>query len=302
MLASPMRKRLRRPFLLRKMLLLLLARKPLLSLPPMARTSATEDLVITQSGATEVPSISVSTDSDISGVLSASSGTITATITLSGSATGFQVSKSGDADDSFIRAFTSNVGDRTDNTLTIEYSRNTRFNERSADLIFRTTGGRGAATTQTLSLRQALSVSLDAVSHEAGRHTETFVSALAPLGATAFSAAIATNPDNFLSVVTPTGDLTSGSPVLTYSVLANTGAEREGEVEITYTDADDEVLTLISVFITQSAQILVATTNADGDAVDVSNLPAEMRGDYRNNYAGGNGYGLDGSNNGYECV
>ena len=237
--------------------------------------NVTEDLVITQSGATEPTSISVSTDTDISGVLSASSGTITATITLSGSATGFQVSKSGDADDSFISAFTSNVGDRTDNTLTIEYSRNTRFNERSADLIFRTTGGVGAATTQTLSLRQALSLVLDAVSHAAATHTETFASALAPLGATAFSASIVTNPGDFLTLVTSTADLTSGSPTFGYSVSANTGAEREGEIEITYTDADDDFLALHNIVITQSAQILLATTNADGDAVDVSNLSAE---------------------------
>ena len=237
--------------------------------------NVTEDLVITQSGATEPTAISVTTDTDISGVLSASSGTITATITLSGSATGFQVSKSGDADDSFISAFTSNVGDRTDNTLTIEYSRNTRFNERFADLIFRTTGGVGAATTQTLSLRQALSLALDAVSHAAATHTETFASALAPLGATKFSASIVTNPGDFLTLVTSTADLTSGSPTFDYSVSANTGAEREGEIEITYTDADDDFLALHNIVITQSAQILVATTNADGDAVDVSNLSAE---------------------------
>ena len=67
--------------------------------------SVTEELLITQSGANEPPTISVSTDSDISNLVSAYAGTITATITLGGSATGFQVSKSGDADDSFIGAF-----------------------------------------------------------------------------------------------------------------------------------------------------------------------------------------------------
>ena len=237
--------------------------------------SVTEELVITQSGANEPPTISVSTDPDISNLVSAYAGTITATITLGGSATGFQVSKSGDADDSFIGAFASDVGDRTDNTFTIDYSRNTRFKERFSDITFTTTGGVGAAVSQTFTLRQALSVSLDAVSHDAAQHTETFVSSLAPLGATAWRAAVSTNPGNFLTLITPTGDLTSGSSVLTYSVLENSGVEREGEIEITYTDADGGLVTLLNVIVTQSAEILVVTRNADGDAVDVSKLSAE---------------------------
>ena len=129
--------------------------------------TTTEDLVITQSGANEAPTISVSTDPDISNLVSAYAGTITATITLGGSATGFQVTKDGDADDSFIAAFSSDVGDRTDNTFAIDYSRNTRFKERFSDITFTTTGGVGAAVSQTFTLRQALSVSLDAVSHDA---------------------------------------------------------------------------------------------------------------------------------------
>ena len=237
--------------------------------------SVTEEILITQSGAAEAPSISVSTDSDISGLLSASSGTITATITLGGSATGFQVVKDGDADDSFIAAFSSDVGDRTDNTLTIDYSRNRAFHERFADLTFTTTGGVGSAATQTLRLRQALSVVLEAVSHDASQYTETFVSALAPLGATAYRTEVVSNSDNFLSVITPTGDLTSGSSALIYHVTENGGAEREGEIEITYTDADGGLVTIINVVVVQSAQILVATTNADGDAVDITALPAE---------------------------
>ena len=237
--------------------------------------NTTEDLVITQSGANEPPTISVSTDSDISALQSAYAGTITATITLGGSATGFQVSKAGDVDDSFIAAFSSDIGDRVDNTLTIEYSRNTTFNERFSDLTFTTTGGVGAAVSETFTLRQALSVSLDAVSHDAAQYNEPFVSSLSPLGATAFRAEVSTNPGNFLTLLTPTGDLTSVSPVLTYSVSENTGVEREAEIEITYTDTDGAFVTLLNVIITQSAEIVVATTNADGDAVDVEALPTD---------------------------
>ena len=51
--------------------------------------------------------------------------------------------------------------------------------------------------------------------------------------------------------------------------------EREGEIEITYTDADGGLVTLLNVIVTQSAEILVVTRNADGDAVDVSKLSAE---------------------------
>ena len=83
------------------------------------------------------------------------------------------------------------------------------------------------------------------------------------------------NSDNFLSVITPTGDLTSGSSAFIYHVTENGGAEREGEIEITYTDADGGLVTIINVVVVQSAQILVATTNADGDAVDITALPAE---------------------------
>ena len=127
---------------------------------------------------------------------------------------------------------------------------------------------------QTFTLQQALSVSLDAVSHNAAQYNEPFVSSLAPLGATTFRASVSTNPGNFLTLLTPTGDLTSVSPVLTYSVAKNTGVAREGEIEITYTDTDGAFVTLLNVIITQSAEIVVATTNADGDAVDVEALPA----------------------------
>ena len=50
---------------------------------------------------------------------------------------------------------------------------------------------------------------------------------------------------------------------------------REGEIEITYTDADGGLVTLLNVIVKQSAEILVSTRNADGDAVDVSKLSAE---------------------------
>ena len=51
------------------------------------------------------------------------------------------------------------------------------------------------------------------------QYDETFVSSLAPIGAVAFRASVSTNPGNFLTLLTSIADLTSGSSVLTYSVV-----------------------------------------------------------------------------------
>ena len=68
-------------------------------------------------------------------------GTITATITLEGDATGWTATKNGDPTDAFITDFTSS-GDRINNTLTITYNRNTGV-DRRATLTITTTGGTG---------------------------------------------------------------------------------------------------------------------------------------------------------------
>ena len=73
----------------------------------------------------------------------ASTGTITATITLGGGATGWEVAKDGDTGNAFITSFTDNRGSST--VLAIAYSANTTAVERSATINITPTGA-GSAT------------------------------------------------------------------------------------------------------------------------------------------------------------
>ena len=113
-------------------------------------------LVLTQVGATVVaPTVTAVTTTNRVGsaaavnfdpttekLAAASTGTISATITLGGGATGWEAAKDGDTGNAFITSFTDNSG--TSTVLEIAYSANADVLERSATINITPTGSGGA--------------------------------------------------------------------------------------------------------------------------------------------------------------
>ena len=158
--------------------------------------------------------------------LGAVAGTVTATIDIGGSATGWTATKTGD----FIM-LSAISGTSSDRILTITYAENTGAS-RTATVTVVTTGGTGSADMHTLTLTQ-----------QAPPPTVS-VTAIAPLGAAAGTVTTtidiggsatgwtATKTGDFIMLSTASG---TGDGMLTITYAENTGASRTATVTISTT-------------------------------------------------------------------
>ncbi len=202
---------------------------------------ATKTLTLTQV-AQGAPSLSITTvpPSPLT-PLGATEGTITASIDIGGSATGWTATKTGD----FIM-LSAMSGTSSDRILTITYAENTGV-ARMGTVMISTTGGTGSVARNTLTLTQ-----------QAPPPPTVSVTAIAPLGAAAgtVTATIDIGGSATGWTATKTGDFimlsamsgTSSDRILTITYAENTGASRTATVTVATTggtgSADMHTLTL----------------------------------------------------------
>ena len=239
-------------------------------------------LELTQLGA--APTISLSTAAVDYAMISSiplgggSSATITQTVTLGGGAEGWAVRKDGDDGDTFITNFTEE-GNRTSNTLTITYSRNTGV-ERTATLTISTEGGTGVAE-EVLELTQLAAPPTLTV----GRVTEDGGFTVPPTGMTYAVLSLAqrltvpitlagaaervsytTSGGTFLTSVTPL------SPPFGYVIVfgENTGVERDVTLTFEALDGDG------NSFSTAVTQQITITQLAAAPTLTFSTSPIDL--------------------------
>ena len=298
---------------------------------------ATADLVLTQLAAaptiaavtttnTVGSAAAVSFDPTTENLAAASTGTITATITLGGGATVWEASKSLDTGNAFITSFTAS-GDAS-TVLEIAYSVNTDAFKRDAtiNIIPRDAdGARGtafqlgltqlaaaptiAAVTTTNTVGSAAAVDFDPTTEKLAAASTGTLTATITLGggATAWTAAKdGDTGDAFITSFTPaSGDGTTNN-VLTIAYSANTtDSERSATINITPADADGTTGSVFALVLTQFAVptiAVVTTTNTVGSASAVDfDTTTEKFGSGIYGYAYGDDYfgrrcnGLDGS-------
>ena len=220
-------------------------------------TADTRDLVLTQLAGP--PTIDVSTDAPDIAMIPADpggvTGTITATLTLGGGATGWTATESVDMD-GLIDSFTES-GDRENPTLTITYNANTDAT-RTATLTITTTGGDGDATWDLVLTQLAGPPTLSVATVPADLDLSMIpasptgtITATITLGgsATDWMAAKSGDLTNAFSFLPGSGDETNNRLTITYN--ANTGVEREVTINLTPTDADGNAGTVVPLTITQ---------------------------------------------------
>ena len=129
--------------------------------PTDGTNTPTINLILQQAGSGSTPDFSITTNVDLSKVLSAASGDIVATIVLLGNSTSFSAAVVSD-DDNLLT-----LGTKTANTQPIAYSANTTGAPREATVRFTISNAGGGTATHEIVVRQeggdALSVSTDAV-------------------------------------------------------------------------------------------------------------------------------------------
>ena len=243
------------------------SRTGVVTLTPTGGVGTAVDAVLRITQFPPVPSLSVVTAEALSPPLAHdASGTITATVTLGGTATGWAATKMGDDSDEFITSFLPATGDgSTNNTLSIVYTANTTSNrDRTARIRLVATGGVGTPedtvlTITQLSLPQTLT--LTPVSSVAADYSETVSAGASPSDVITWTAAITQNPGSFITLRTSSGSsATVGGDVLTYAVAANTGATREGVIRTTFASTiRGGTILIVDLGVTQLANTLAIT-------------------------------------------
>ena len=249
------------------------SRTGVVTLTPTGGVGTAVDAVLRLTQFPPAPSLSVVTGEALSPPLAHdASGTITATITLGGTATGWAATKIGDDSDEFITSFLPATGDgSTNNTLSIIYTANTKprtpenpNRDRGARIRLVATGGVGTPedtvlTITQLSLPQTLT--LTPVSSVAADYSETVSAGASPSDVITWTAAITQNPGSFITLRTTSGSsATVDGDVLTYAVAANTGASREGVIRTTFASTiRGGTILIVDLRVTQLANTLAIT-------------------------------------------